>query len=62
MDRRAEFPILSTMLGKRRLVYLDNAATTLNPLHAWQDMTDMEILESCRLIKKNEAGEIEGFK
>ena len=25
-------------------------------------MTDMEILESCRLIKKNEAGEIEGFK
>lgn len=39
-----------------------NAATTLNPLHAWQDMTDMEILESCRLIKKNEAGEIEGFK
>ena len=39
-----------------------NAATTLNPLHAWQDMTDMEILESCRLLKKNEAGEIEGFK
>ena len=30
--------------------------------YAWQDMTDMEILESCRLIKKNEAGEIEGFK
>ena len=31
MDRRAEFPILSTMLGKRRLVYLDNAATTHKP-------------------------------
>ncbi|MBR5184740.1 MAG: aminotransferase class V-fold PLP-dependent enzyme, partial [Akkermansia sp.] len=31
MDRRAEFPILSTMLGKRRLVYLDNASTTNKP-------------------------------
>ena len=39
-----------------------NAATTLNPLHAWQDMTDMEILESCRLVKKDENGNIEGFK
>ena len=29
-----------------------NAATTLNPLHPWQDMTDMEILESCRLVKR----------
>ena len=28
MNRRADFPILNTMLGKRRLVYLDNAATT----------------------------------
>ena len=28
VDYRADFPILSTMLGKRRLVYLDNAATT----------------------------------
>lgn len=39
-----------------------NAATTLNPLHTWQDMTDMEILESCRLVKKDENGNIEGFK
>ena len=39
-----------------------NAATTLNPLHAWQDMTDMEILESCRLVKKDENGNIEGIK
>ena len=39
-----------------------NAATTLNPLHAWQDMTDMEILESCRLVKKDENGNVEGFK
>ena len=31
MDYRADFPILSTMLGKRRLVYLDNAATTQKP-------------------------------
>ena len=31
MDCRADFPILSTMLGKRRLVYLDNAATTQKP-------------------------------
>ncbi|MBQ6942398.1 MAG: cysteine desulfurase [Akkermansia sp.] len=31
MDNRADFPILSTMLGKRRLVYLDNAATTQKP-------------------------------
>ncbi len=31
MDYRADFPILSTKLGKRRLVYLDNAATTQKP-------------------------------
>ncbi len=31
MNRRADFPILNTMLGKRRLVYLDNAATTQKP-------------------------------
>ncbi len=31
MDYRADFPILSTLLGKRRLVYLDNAATTQKP-------------------------------
>jgi len=31
MDYRSDFPILSTMLGKRRLVYLDNAATTQKP-------------------------------
>ena len=31
MDCRADFPILSTLLGKRRLVYLDNAATTQKP-------------------------------
>lgn len=31
MDRRADFPILSTKLGKRQLVYLDNAATTQKP-------------------------------
>lgn len=31
MDRRADFPILSTRLGKRQLVYLDNAATTQKP-------------------------------
>lgn len=31
MDYRADFPILSTMQGKRRLVYLDNAATTQKP-------------------------------
>ena len=39
-----------------------NSATTLNPLHTWQDMTDMEILESCRLLKKDKNGNIEGFK
>lgn len=31
MDRRAEFPILATRIGKRPLVYLDNAATTHKP-------------------------------
>lgn len=31
MDCRADFPILSTKLGKRQLVYLDNAATTQKP-------------------------------
>ncbi|MBR1982563.1 MAG: cysteine desulfurase, partial [Akkermansia sp.] len=31
MDHRADFPILSTKLGKRQLVYLDNAATTQKP-------------------------------
>ena len=33
MNRRADFPILNTMLGKRRLVYLDNAATTQKPTY-----------------------------
>ena len=28
---RSEFPILSTRVGKRELVYLDNAATTQKP-------------------------------
>lgn len=31
MDYRDDFPILSTRLGKRQLVYLDNAATTQKP-------------------------------
>lgn len=31
MNCRPEFPILSTMVGKRPLVYLDNAATTQKP-------------------------------
>ena len=31
MDYRADFPILSTKLGKRQLIYLDNAATTQKP-------------------------------
>lgn len=31
MNRRSEFPILSTLVGKRPLVYLDNAATTQKP-------------------------------
>lgn len=31
MDYRAEFPILNTRVGKRPLVYLDNAATTQKP-------------------------------
>ena len=49
-------------LDPATLKFCRNAATTLNPLHAWQDMTDMEILESCRLVKKDENGNIEGFK
>lgn len=31
MDYKADFPILSTCIGKRPLVYLDNAATTQKP-------------------------------
>ena len=31
MDCKAEFPILSTRVGKKPLVYLDNAATTQKP-------------------------------
>ena len=31
MDLKEEFPILSTRIGKRPLVYLDNAATTQKP-------------------------------
>lgn len=31
MDCRADFPILATRIGKRPLVYLDNAATTQKP-------------------------------
>ena len=32
MDYRKDFPILATRIGKRALVYLDNAATTQKPL------------------------------
>ncbi len=32
MDYRSDFPILATRIGKRPLVYLDNAATTQKPL------------------------------
>lgn len=32
MNYRSEFPILATRIGKRPLVYLDNAATTQKPL------------------------------
>ncbi len=31
MNRRADFPLLATRIGKRPLVYLDNAATTQKP-------------------------------
>lgn len=40
MNIRDQFPILSQKVGKRPLVYLDNAATTQKPLcvmEAWQD-------------------------
>lgn len=36
MDFRADFPILATRVGKRPLVYLDNAATTQKPLAVLQ--------------------------
>lgn len=36
MDLRTEFPILDTRVGKRPLVYLDNAATTQKPLSVLQ--------------------------
>lgn len=35
-ERRAEFPILATRVGKRPLVYLDNAATTQKPMTVLQ--------------------------
>lgn len=36
MDYRADFPILATRIGKRPLVYLDNAATTQKPQEVLQ--------------------------
>jgi len=40
MDTPASFPILATQVGKRPLVYLDNAATTQKPLAVLQAMQD----------------------
>ena len=42
--------------------YCRNAATSWTPSHPWQDMSDMEILESCKLIQKDRSGNIEGLK
>lgn len=40
MDRRADFPILETKVGKHPLVYLDNAATTQKPVDVLQAEQD----------------------
>lgn len=40
MDTPASFPILATQVGKRPLVYLDNAATTQKPQAVLQAMQD----------------------
>lgn len=32
------------------------------PNHPWMDMSDLEILESCKLVEKNSVGEILGYK
>lgn len=42
--------------------YCRNATRVMNPLHAWTYMTDLEILESCRLVDKDNDGNIVGYK
>lgn len=42
--------------------YCRNATRVMNPLHIWTNMSDLEILESCRLIDKDKDGNIIGYK
>ena len=42
--------------------YCRNATRVMNPLHAWTYMNDLEILESCRLVEKDNFGNIVGYK
>lgn len=42
--------------------YCRNATRVINPSHAWINMSDLEILESCRLVEKDKTGSIIGYK
>lgn len=42
--------------------YCRSATRVMNPLHPWINMTDLEILESCRLVDKDNDGNIVGYK
>lgn len=55
---RSEFPILSTRVGKRELVYLDNAATTQKPrcvlqaLQAYYEQTNANIHRGAHYLSR----------
>ncbi len=57
-DLRSEFPILSTRVGKKELVYLDNAATTQKPrcvlqaLQAYYEQTNANIHRGAHYLSR----------
>lgn len=42
--------------------YCRNATRVMNPFHTWTNMSDLEILESCRLVDKDNSGNVIGYK
>lgn len=61
-EERLVYGLTMEDLDPATFKYCRNAATSWTPSHPWQDMSDMEILESCKLIQKDRSGNIEGFK
>ena len=61
-EERLVYGLTMEDLDPATFKYCRNAATSWTPSHPWQDMSDMEILESCKLVQKDRSGNVEGFK